>query len=152
MLRFFKPRHLRCHSIDEWLEQEGVTTLTHPEDPALQDRLFQRLGELRKHLWEQHVIHLTPAERQQLEARQHPSQSHERIEQAKPIFEEFRSRVANLPYVTEVHIGMYHMDRIVFRVMVSQDASWRTWQDDIPPFYRGFEVGVGKYAPNKSPN
>lgn len=144
MLRFFKPRLLRYHSIEEWMEQEHITTLTHPDDPALQERLFQQLGELRKHLWKQHIVHLTPEERQQLEAGQHPSQSHSRIEQAKPIFEEFRSRVAHLPYVAEVHLGAYHMDRVVFRVILSQDIGWQTWQKDIPPFYRGFEVGVGK--------
>ena len=52
--------------------------------------------------------------------------------------------MVRLPYVADVHMAMYHMDRIVFRVELSHDVSWRTWQDDIPPFYRGFEVGVWK--------
>jgi hypothetical protein len=148
MWRFFKARHLRYHSIEEWMDREHITTLTHPDDPALQDRLFQQLGELRKHLWEQHIVHLTPEERQQLEAGQHPSQSHSRMDQAEPIFDEFRSQVASLPYVTQVHLGAYDMDRVIFQVIVSQEADWRTWQKDIPPFYRGFEVKIGKLPPN----
>jgi hypothetical protein len=73
-------------------------------------RLFQQLGALRKHLWEQHIVHLAPEERHQLETGQHPSQSHAHVEQAQPIFAEFRSRVACLPYVAEVFTGMYHND------------------------------------------
>ena len=149
MLRFFKPRHLRYHSIEEWKEREHIITLTHPDDPALQDRLFRQLGELRKLLWEQHIVQLTPQERQQLEAGQHPSQSHRCVEQAKPILEEFRSQVASLPYVADVSIGMYHMDRIVFQVILAQNVTWRTWQKDIPTFYRGFEVLT--YTPKIAP-
>src|SRR5690349_3808908 len=101
MLRFITPRHLRYRSIEEWLEKEHITTLTHPENPSLQDRLFQQLGELRKHLWDQHFVHLTAEERQQLEAGQHPSQSHSRAAQARPVFEEFRLRMVRLPYVAD---------------------------------------------------
>jgi hypothetical protein len=130
-------------SIEEWMEREHIKSLVHPEDPALQDRLFQQLGALRKHLWEQHLVGLTPEERRQLETGQHPSQSHDRLDQAQPILEEFRSRVEGLPYVAEVVMGMYHMDRIVFDVKLASDVGWPTWQKDIAPFYRGFEVLVG---------
>jgi hypothetical protein len=143
MFRYLKPRHLRYHSIEEWMEREHIKSLVHPEDPGLQDRLFKQLGALRKHLWEQHLSHLTPEERHQLETGQHPSQSHARVDQAQPILEEFRSRVACLSYVTEVVMGMYHMDRIVFDVKLASDVGWRIWQKDIPQFYRGFEVKVG---------
>jgi hypothetical protein len=143
MLSFLKPRHLRYRSIEEWMEREHIKSRVHPEDPALQDRLFQQLGALRMHLWEQHIAHLTAEERHQLESGQHPSQSHARVHQAQPIFEEFRSRVACLPYVVEVVMGMYHADRIVFDVKLASDVGWRIWQKDIAPFYRGFEVFVG---------
>jgi hypothetical protein len=149
MFHLIKPRHLRYHSIEEWMENEQITTLTHSEDPALQDRLFQQFGELRKHLWEQHIVHLTPEERRQLEAGEHPSQSHSRAKQASGALEEFRTRLARLPYVAEVSMGMYHMDRIIFGVKLSQDVGWRTWRKDIPAFFRGFEVLVLN-APNKA--
>lgn len=102
---------------------------------------------VRKHLWDQHVARLTREERQQLDAGEHPSQSHSRMERAMPIFEEFRSHVTSLPYVIDAKVGAYHLDRIIFTVLVSQQADWRTWQTEIPPFYRGFEVKSAKSAP-----
>ncbi len=142
MMRFLKPRHLRYGSIEEWMEREHITTFNHPENPALQDRLFEQLGELRKHLYDQHLRLLTPEECRQLKAGQHPSQSHARAEQAKPIFEEFRSRMKCLPFIADVLMCMYHMDRIVFRVKLTDDAGQHRWRKEMPPFYRGFEVGV----------
>lgn len=147
MLAIVKPRHLRYDSIDEWMGREHITSLDHPENPALQERLFHQLGELREHLWRRHLASLTSEERRQLETGQHPSQSHSRYEQAKPIFEEFRARVELLPYVAEVFMPAYHVDRLVFRVKVTKDVDWLTWHKDIPQFYRGFEVGVLKTCP-----
>jgi hypothetical protein len=143
MFRLLKPRHLRYRSIEEWTEREHIKSFVHADNPAHQQRLFQQFNALRTQLWEQHVVHLTSEERYQLETGQHPSQSHARIEQARPIFEEFRYRVVGLPYVADVIMGMYHMDRIVFNVKLASDIGWRTWQKDIAPFYRGFEVMVG---------
>ena len=61
---------------------------------------------------------------------------------AKPIFEEFRSTLTGRPFVEEVTMVTQHMKPIIFRVKVTRGASWRVWQEHIPPFYRGFEVVV----------
>ncbi len=142
MFDFLKPRHLRYHSVEEWRARENVTSFMHPENPALEVRLQRHLKELRKSLWKQHLKRLTPKERKELKAGTHPSRSHKGFEQAKPIFEEFRAKVTGLPFVEEVTMVTRHMEPIIFRVKVARDATWRVWQEQIPPYYRGFEVVI----------
>jgi hypothetical protein len=142
MLDFLKPRHLRYHSVEEWREQEKITSFRHPGKPGLEARLTRQFEGLRRHLWKNHLRQLTKDEREQLKAGKHPSQSHKGFEQAKPVFEEFRSRVASQSYVEEVVMVPRHLQPIVFRVKLNQDVGWRVWQEHIPPFYRGFEVLV----------
>ncbi|HTV40933.1 MAG TPA: hypothetical protein VMF08_10175 [Candidatus Sulfotelmatobacter sp.] len=139
-----KPRHLRYGSVEEWRERESITSFWHPEDPRLEARLQRHLKELREHLWRRHIRHLTREERIQLKEGMHPSLSHKGFELAKPIFEEFRARVAGHPFVEEVTMVTQHMKPIIFRVKVARDAGWRVWQEHIPPFYRGFEVVVNR--------
>src|ERR1700677_2062134 len=138
MFDFLKPRHLRYRSMEEWRERENITSFRHPENPRLEARLQQQFEELRRHLWKRHLKQLTPEERKDIKAGKHPSRSHKRIEQAREIFEEFRSRVAGLPYVAEV--SMVAREQITFRVRLGQETSWQVWHEQVPPFYRGFEV------------
>jgi hypothetical protein len=142
MLDFLKPRHLRYHSMEEWREKENVTSFHHPENPALEARLRRQLEGLRTHLWKRHVAQLETWERRQLKDGTHPSQSHKGFELAKSIFEEFRARIIAFPYVEEVTMVTRHMEPVVFRVKVTHGTSWRTWQEHVPQFYRGFEVIV----------
>lgn len=142
MFNFLKPRHLRYDSVEEWRECENITSFWHPENPRLEVRLQRQLKELREHLWKRHIRRLSAEERKQLKSGTHPSLSHKGFETAKPIFEEFRSRVAAHPFVEEVTMVTQHMKPIIFRVKVARKTSWRVWQEFIPPFYRGFEVVV----------
>lgn len=151
MLDFLKPRHLRYHSVEEWRDREKITSFRHPGRPQLEARLSRQLDELRRHLWRRHLKELTREERRQIEKGLHPSQSHKRIDEAKAIFEEFRSRVAHLPYVTEVTMVARQMEHTVLRVKLGQDVGWRVWQEHIPPFYRGFEVHVVFAKPERPP-
>jgi hypothetical protein len=140
MFDFLKPRHLRYRSMEEWRERENITSFRHPENPRLEARLQRQFEELRKHLWKRHLKRLTSQERKDIKAGKHPSQSHKHIEQARVIFEEFRSRVAVLSYVAEV--SMVAREQIAFRVRLKEETNWRIWHEQIPPFYRGFEVLV----------
>jgi len=142
MFDFLKPQHLRYRSVEEWRERENITSFWHPENPGLEVRLQRHLKQLREHLWKRHLKELTRDERNQIKTGTHPSQSHKGFEMAKPIFEEFRSRVAAHPFVEEVTMVTQHMKPIVFRVKVARGSTWRVWQEHIPPFYRGFEVVV----------
>lgn len=142
MFDFLKPRHLRYRSVEEWRERENITSFWHPENPRLEVRLQRQLKELREHLWNRHTRHLTRDERSQLKSGTHPSLSHKGFDTAKPIFEEFRAHVGAHPFVEEVTMVTQHMKPIIFRVKVARNASWRVWQEHIPPFYRGFEVVV----------
>jgi hypothetical protein len=150
MLDFLKPRHLRYRSVEEWRERENITTFQHPENPKLEVRLNRHLRQLRNHLWKKHLHQLTREERSQLQTGNHPSQSHRGFELAAPTFEEFRARVAALPYVDEVAMVTRHLQPIVFRVKLAQSANWRVWQEHIPPYYRGFEVVVNR-SQNRKP-
>lgn len=149
MFDFLRPRHLRYRSVEEWRERESITSFQHPENPKLEARLNRHLRQLRNHLWKKHLRQLTREERQQLKTGNHPSQSHKGFEMAAPIFEEFRSRVAALPYVEEVAMVTRHLQPIVFRVKLAQDVNWRVWQEHIPSFYRGFEVVVNRAQSRK---
>ena len=142
MFDFLKPRHLRYHSMEEWREQERITSFRHPGNPALETRLRRQFEELRTHLWKRHLNRLSSGERKQIKQGTHPSQSHKRIDEAKAIYEEFRARLAGLPYVAEVTMVARQTDPVTLRVRLSQDVGWRVWQEHIPPFYRGFEVQV----------
>lgn len=148
MFDFLKPRHLRYRSMEEWRERENITSFRHPENPRLEARLQRQFEELRKHLWKRHLKQLTRKERKEIKTGKHPSRSHKHIEQARVIFEEFRSRVVGLPYVAEV--SMAAREQIAFRVRLNQKASWRVWHEQVPPFYRGFEVSV-MFAPDTRP-
>jgi hypothetical protein len=149
MFDFLKPRHLRYRSVEEWRERENITSFWHPENPKLEVRLQRHLSQLRKHLWKRHLKGLTREERNQIKNGTHPSLSHKGFEMAKPIFEEFRSLMTPHPFVAEVAMVTQHMKPIVFRVKVARDATWRVWQEHIPPFYRGFEVVVTRAVNSK---
>lgn len=151
MFEFLKPRHLRYQSLEEWREREHITSFRHPGNPKLEARLQRQVDQLRKHLWKKHLARLTPEERKQIKLGTHPSQSPKLIDQARIIFEEFRSRLAHLPFLAEVSMVPRHMDRPVFRVKLSQDVGWRVWQEHIPPFYRGFEVLIALPVASKPP-
>lgn len=148
MFDFLKPRHLRYRSMEEWRERENITSFRHPENPRLEARLRQQFEALRKHLWKRHLKQLTLQERNDIKAGKHSSQSHKHIEKAREIFEEFRSRVAGLPYVAEV--SMVAREQITFRVRLGQETSWQVWHEQVPPFYRGFEVFV-TFTPGARP-
>lgn len=149
MLDFLKPRHLRYRSVEEWRERENITSFWHPENPSLEGRLQRHLKQLREHLWKRHLRRLTREERRQIKIGTHPSLSHKGFEMAKPVFEEFRSLVAAHPFVVEVTMVSQHMKPIIFRVKVAREASWKIWQEHIPPFYRGFEVVVTRAINSK---
>jgi hypothetical protein len=112
MFDFLMPRHLRYRSMEEWRERENITSFRYPENPRLEARLQQQFEELRRHLWKRHLKQLTAEERKEIKAGKHPSQSHRHIEQARAIFEEFRSRVAGLSYVAEVSMAAW--DKLLF--------------------------------------
>src|ERR1700757_2431234 len=109
MFNFLKPRHLRYNSMEEWRDKENIRSFRHPEKPELERRLTRQLQELREYLWRQHLKQLTREERKQLYNRNHPSQSHMRIDRAKPIFDEFRLRMSPLPYISDVTMVARHM-------------------------------------------
>ncbi len=149
MFDFLKPRHLRYHSMEEWREKENVRSFRHPENPDLEKKLTRQLEGLSKRLWKKHLVQVPLDERRQIKKGDHPSQSHTRIDQAKPIFDEFRLRVAHLPYVSDVTMVARHANGIVIRLKLAQHISWRVWREHIPTFFRGFEVQVTQAAPEK---
>jgi hypothetical protein len=135
--------------VEEWRERENITSFWHPEHPGIEGRLQRHLKQLRDHLWKRHLKQLTREERKEIKTGTHPSLSHKGFELAKPIFEEFRSSVAAHPFVEEITMVTQHMKPIIFRVKVARAATWRVWQEHVPPFYRGFEVVVTRAINSK---
>ena len=151
MFDFLKPRHLRYRSMEEWRERENIRSFRHPENPDLEKKLTRQLERLRKHLWKKHLAQLSPEERRQIKKGDHPSQSHLRIDQAKPFFDEFRLRVGHLSYISDVTMvaRQVQANGIVIRLKLAQGVSWRVWREHIPNYFRGFEVQVTQSAPEK---
>ena len=125
------------------MEAEGIKTLLRPDNPSMQDRLFAQLGELRQKLWDNHFSTLSDDERKEFSQGMHPSQSHSRAPQAQPFVEEFEKRFASLGYIKKIALGFYHGDRLVISVSFSEDVPRKRWAQDLPAYFRGFEVKAG---------
>lgn len=125
------------------MEGEGIKTIVCPDDPVKQDRLFEQLEELQRKLWDEHLSTLTTDERRQFSQGTHPSQSHSQALLAQPILEEFRRKIAHVPYIATVALGAYHGDRLVISVHFSEDIPRKQWKNDLPTYFRGFEIKAG---------
>jgi hypothetical protein len=137
-------KHLQYESVLAWIEGEKIPVpFTEIKDEKLKDKYFDRLGELRRHLFDKHLKTLSQTERDQLKAGTHPSQSHEKVKDAKEFAEALHSQLFQHGLNVNVVPGCYHMDRVILSVRVDADVSRESLIKLVPQFYRGFEVHVG---------
>lgn len=109
---------------------------------AERDHAFAVLKKANDYFYQQHLSTLPPEIRVELDNGTHPSQSHERDEQAQPIFEKFRSfldKTCTIP-ITDVSLGHYHGNRVIFYVRFDSEKSWSEIDEEIPIFFEGFWV------------
>jgi hypothetical protein len=134
-----KP-HLKYESVAAWMAGENVPeAFLSVADSELRDKYIREFGELRRHLFAQHLATLTPAERAQFENDEHPSQHHAFADRAKPIAEEFERELRDLGFAATVELGWYHFDRIVFSVSFASPPTPEE-RERLPWLYRGFEA------------
>lgn len=109
---------------------------------AERNQAFDVLEQANSHFFQQHLASLSSETRKEIENGTHPSQSHERDEQALPIFEKFSSfleETCAIP-ITDASLGHYHGDQIIFSVRFDSDKPWLEIDDEIPSFFEGFRI------------
>jgi hypothetical protein len=134
-----KKRHLKYPSLRAWFVGERIASpLSQIADPAERDRRITEYGELRQHLFAEHIKALSAEEQRQFEAGTHPSQSHRFAEQAEPFACELRESLDRLGFPAEVVVGLYHLDRIVLSADLQANPGER--ESELPWLFKGFEV------------
>ena len=133
--------HLRYDSVEEWRVGENVPAEFFKEpDPLLRDKYIRQYGELRSHLYEKHVATLSPDDQKAISDGCHPSQSHRFGDVALPYCERLKRQLVsqNLD-VSDVHLGWYHMDRIVLTVETPEKLDAERLRQ-LPWLFEGFEI------------
>lgn len=147
MWPFRRKLHLKYPSVEAWLAGESIEVpIWTISDPIERDRRITEYGELRRHLFAQHVATLTAEEQRRLSSRTHPSQSHEFADRASPFCELLQIHLAGDGVLADVSVGVYHGDRIVLCADLLDDPKRRSTV--LPCWFHAFEV---KYSlPNQA--
>ena len=142
MWPFRTKRHLRYSSVEAWFKGEGLTEpLIKITDPVERDRRITEYGELRRHLFAEHIKTLSPQEQREFKQGTHPSQSHRFAERAEPFIPLLNEHLMDLGFPANICLGFYHMDRIVLSADLHADPGER--QSQLPWVYCGFEIKYG---------
>jgi hypothetical protein len=141
MWPFRRKSQLSYPSVPAWMKGERIPAdFVNIADDAERDRVIRQFGELRQHLFGEHVRTLPPVERSLLSANRHASQSHDRTKEAERYAERLREHLGGLPFIKAVGLGAYHGDRLVLVVEISPEARQAEVESHIPAFFFGFEV------------
>ncbi len=109
-------------------------------DPRLRDKYIRQYGELRRHLYAKHVATLSSDDQQAIKDGCHPSQSHRFADAAQPYCELLERHLVSLGLnVSDVHLGWYHMDRIVLSVETPEQLDVSRFTK-LPWLFQGFEI------------
>ena len=145
MWPFRKKPHLRYPSIlhypsvEAWFEGEGLTVpVVKIADPVERDRRITEYGELRRHLFAEHIKTLSWEEQLEFQEGTHPSQSHRFADRAERFVPLLREHLVSLGFPCEVCLGRYHMDRFVLSAGLDEDPGER--RRELPWLFRGFEI------------
>ena len=133
--------HLQYDSVEDWMTGEDVPIgFIKEPDPILRDKYIRQYGELRRHLYAKHVATLAPDDQQAINDGSHPSQSHRFADDAQPYCEQLERHLGALGLdVSGVHLGWYHMDRIVLTVETPEDLDAARF-GQLPWLFEGFEI------------
>ena len=112
------------------------------DDLEERSRMMDEFGELRKHLFEQHLKTLSSEQQQALRDGRHPSQDHKLTLQAKRFADALAEKLKVLPCVHEVSVANYHFNRNVINVYVVGVGLLDPKLFVIPDFFEGFEVHI----------
>ena len=133
--------HLKYESVEEWMAGEGIPQgFVHEPDPVLRDGYIRQYGELRRHLYDKHVLTLPADARLAIEEGRHPSQSHRFAEEALPYCGLLRDHLESLGFrVTDVHLAWGQCDLIKLSVEIPETLD-DVQRRSLPWLFQGFEV------------
>ena len=133
--------HLQYESVEDWMNGENVPMgFIKEPDPVLRDKYIRQYGELRRHLYAKHVATLPREEQRAINDGCHPSQSHRFADDAQPYCEQLERHLRTLGLdVADVHLGWYHMDRIVLTAETPEHLDAGRFRE-LPWLFQGFEV------------
>ncbi len=133
-------RHLCYSSLFEWQDD---TRIPHPiyaiEDEAERNRWMNRSRELWEHLYQKHLKALPRSQRLLILAGKHPSQSHERIEEAESYSIAFSGHLASSGYSARVQAVRLQAGLLGLRVEFDEDPDGEM-RRRLPDFFSGFQV------------
>ena len=133
--------HLQYDSVEDWMTGETVPMgFIKEPDPILRDKYIRQYGELRRHLYAKHVATLSPDVQQAINDGCHPSQSHRFADEAQPYCELLQHHLESVGLdVSDVHLGWYHMDRVVLSVETTEQLDASRFRK-LPWLFQGFEI------------
>ena len=142
---------LKYNSVEEWVLGEGVPEgFVKLEDEKLRNKYITEYGELRRHLFAQHVTTLPEAEQKKLDEGTHPSQSHAFAEDAEPYRQTLCEHLKSFGLEPlKITLGFYHCDRIVLSVDVEESIGNEKLKKR-PWLFQGFEVFYHPEQPTKN--
>lgn len=106
-------------------------------------RRIENVNWLRRRAWKRHERTLDRDTRASLREGTHASQSHSRADELLPVLHRFREQIGTPPWLDEIDFGWYHLDRIVFSVIINNTAAYAEAVAATPQFFEGVEVKVG---------
>lgn len=122
---------------------------THESNQAKLDKYFKKYSKCRKNIYQRHLSSLTRAERKLLNKGDHPSQSPQREETAKAVAQELKTKLIHqgVTFVKDVQLGLYHGDRLILSIAITNTINDHAANAALPFYYRGFETRWRREAP-----
>ena len=140
-----KKSHLEYTSIASWFHGESVPKGFAGECGSGRRPDYQiyvdQYCELKQHLFERHIKTLPDEIQKQLQSRQHPSQSHAKINQALPILQTLKAILCGLDFVKDVSIKNAQMDLVQFNVVLENEPTLEQ-AEMIPEYFEGYVVNT----------
>jgi hypothetical protein len=139
--------HLRYPSVWRWFQAEGVPIpLTRIADPAERARRQREYDELWRWLFVNHLAGRPEDEQRLFREGRHPSQSHDRADDAEPAAELLRGELAARGIAAEVSVARLYDGRTVLDVLLPEWPLAGQWPDDLG-FFRGYEAHIYTWQP-----
>jgi len=107
------------------------------------EEAFRILGAANRHFWAKHLATLSSEVRREIENHKHPSQSHQRHEEAEVMmtaFAQFLDETCRISITEPPRMGFYHGDQIIFTVRFNSEEPWAKIDQEIPPFFQGYRI------------
>jgi hypothetical protein len=142
-----KKRHFKYDNLYDWFVGERVPErFVFLEDETERDKWITQYGELRQHLFERHLKTLSSEAQIRMREGRHPSQSHARVDEARPYIDLLTRHLADLGYPAHVRLIFHQMDRIRLSAALDHVPEKIEYGKLLPLYFEGFEVTYCYYG------